>query len=110
MYALMARMTLGLDTEWEAQRMADICNAYLKQMPGFHNTIYLGQYDVGEYLGISVWETELAAREALTSVRPLFEEMVGDSYQWAPCYHIFEVYQPRDVVLNCDHWLRSPRD
>lgn len=96
MYARMVKFVLGLDTTWEAERMADITFWKLKSQPGFMRFECLQDYENGEYKWISYWASEKDLSRSFHEVYPWFKEMIGNSFQWEPSVQVFEVYAAKD--------------
>jgi hypothetical protein len=94
MYARNIRFTLGPDTEWEAQHMANVMFMYLKQQPGFIQATFLMDYESGEYNWISFWDNQDCAKASHSNLYPKLLEMIGDKFQWEPSLQFFEVYSP----------------
>ncbi|MCL6516370.1 hypothetical protein [Alicyclobacillus sp.] len=100
MYARVIRLALGPNTEWEAQRIADVFASVLPKQPGFRGVTFLANYRDGEYCSISYWDTEQQLLDALARVRPLLTDMVGSGYLWPPTVELFEVYEPKILPIS----------
>ncbi|WAH38898.1 hypothetical protein [Alicyclobacillus dauci] len=103
MVAVVVKLTLGQDTKWQAERIADVFTALLKQHEGdFHHVDYLGEYDLGEYMGIVYWETREGAEQSIRNFSPFLREIVQYNCQYPPTLELFDVYEPRDIHVDID--------
>lgn len=91
MYARVIRFVLGLDTQWEADRMADIMSTEAQKLQGCSELHFFSNYDDGEYMWISIWETEEDREESIKHLRPKFQELLGDNWDGI---EMFQVYGP----------------
>ncbi len=89
------RKRIGPDSQWEAERIADLFLTFLNQQKGFRGIKYLADYDNGEYASISFWETEADLVASLEVVHPKLQDLVGSRFQWEPSYQVFKVYEPK---------------
>ena len=53
MYARVVKFVLNPDSEWEANRMADVIYTLLQQQPGFQGASFLADYENSDYKWIS---------------------------------------------------------
>ncbi|KPV42721.1 antibiotic biosynthesis monooxygenase family protein [Alicyclobacillus ferrooxydans] len=95
MYARVTKVVLGPDTQWEAERIADLFSILLKEQKGFRGITYLADYDNGEYKSVSFWETEEDLMTSLANIRPILMDAVGSKYQWDPSFQVYKVYEPK---------------
>jgi hypothetical protein len=103
MVACVVKVVLLPDTEWEAERIADIMFALLRkyEAQGFCGVSYLFEYETGEYMGISYWNaTKAYVESVLPHFIPLLREMVKHSWQWEPSVEMYDVYEPRIICVE----------
>lgn len=97
LYARVVKFVLNPDSEWEANRMADVIYTLLQQQPGFQGASFLADYENSDYKWISYWETEEDLLQSQKKVFPVLLDMVGYSCQWEPSVQMYEVYEPRRI-------------
>jgi hypothetical protein len=93
----MVKFVLGPDTEWEAERIADVISYELKKYYGFRNYVFFENPETGEYIGLSFWDNGERDLIPHQKVYSLLREMEGSKYQWEPSIEIFNVYVPRGI-------------
>lgn len=99
-YARVIKVVLGAETGWEAQRIVDVLASVQRKFAGFINVKLLADYENGDYVSISFWETKENAMAAYQSIRNQLKQMIGDSFQWEPSVEYFEVYTPKEISLD----------
>lgn len=103
MVAVVVKFVLGEGTRWQAERIADIFTALLNQHGRpFHHVDYLGEYDLGEYMGIVYWETREGAEESIRAFLPFLKEMVEYNSQYPITLELFDVYTPKNIDVDID--------
>ncbi|MFD1673820.1 hypothetical protein [Alicyclobacillus fodiniaquatilis] len=103
MVAVVVKFVMGENSRWEAERIADIFTALLKQQGWpFHHVDYLGEYELGEYMGIVYWKTRDAAEESIRTFLPLLKEMVHYNSQYPITLELFDVYIPKEIDVDID--------
>ncbi|MFB5188706.1 hypothetical protein [Alicyclobacillus fastidiosus] len=103
MVAVVVKFVLGENTRWEAERIADVFTALLKKHSGpFHHVDYLGEYELGEYMGIVYWETREGAEESIGAFLPFLKEMVEYNSQYPITLELFDVYTPKEIEVDID--------
>lgn len=100
MYARVVKFVLKPDTEWEADRMADVIYTLLRQQHGFQGASFLADYENSEYKWISYWATEEDFVQSYQKVFPTLIEMIGYNCQWEPTTQRFEVYVPKLIPMT----------
>lgn len=94
--ARVVRFTMGSDSSWEVNRMADVLNRWLREQDGCIDVLFLADYQNGDYQWISIWESAEDFQTSYDTIWPKFTEMVGDCFQWAPLMQMYEVYKPKN--------------
>lgn len=102
MFARNIRFTLGPDTEWESQHMANVMCMHLEKLPGYLHALLLMDYESGEYNWTSFWDNREHATAAHATIYPKLLEIIGDKFQWEPCLQCFDVYFPPTVPTHYD--------
>ncbi len=98
MYARVTKFVLGPDTQWEADRMADLANLLLSDMQGFQGILCLSQYDIGEYQWTVFWETKEQADKAFEKTYPMFLDGLGDNLVFdRPIIQMYKVYDVKKI-------------
>lgn len=93
----MVKFVLGPDTEWEAERIADVICYELKKYYGYQGYMFFKDPETGEYISLSFWDDIEKHHVPHERVYNLLLEMMGDGYEWQPCAEIFDVYVPRGI-------------
>ncbi len=56
---------------------------------------FIGDFETGEIVGLSVWETEEDADAAGEAMASMLQESVGDKLKGPPDIKVLEVYEPK---------------
>lgn len=99
MYAALTTFTLGPGTKELADKMGEQFTAMLQGMKGFQSMTMFGDYDTGEYGGLSIWATKEDAEAALAGTEEPMKQAVGDLLKGAPVRKVFELWGGRRVRL-----------
>lgn len=91
-------------TRWEAERIAEVFNALLRQHGGedFCRIDCLGESELGEYMGIVYWKTREAAESSMQTYLPLLREMLGYNCQCPLSLELFDVMEPKEIEVDID--------
>ena len=95
MYAQLVMFTLGQGMRTEAESIADKFNALHKDIKGFKNATFLGDYANGNYGSLTIWETLEDLQAAADILRPKLQEALSGIAKGEPTVQIFEVYEPK---------------
>jgi heme-degrading monooxygenase HmoA len=93
MYVVLTTFTLGPGTRELADKMGGQFTAMLQGMKGFQSMIMFGDYDTGEYGGLSTWETKEDAEAALAGTEEPMKQAVGNLLKGPPVRKLFEVWE-----------------
>ncbi|HUS70924.1 MAG TPA: hypothetical protein VM075_09160, partial [Anaerolineae bacterium] len=69
MYAVLVLFTLGPGTGEMADKAGEQFGGMLQSMKGFKGMTMIGDYDTGEYGGMTLWETKEDAEAALAATQ-----------------------------------------
>jgi heme-degrading monooxygenase HmoA len=94
MHAILTLFTLGPGTREIADKTGEQFGPVLADLKGFKSVTMFGDYDTGEYGGLSVWETKEDAEAAMAAVGPNMQEALGDMLKGPPTMQVFEVFEP----------------
>lgn len=78
MYACTVRFVLEPYSQWEADHMADVASHSLQGKEGFVDLIFLGEYETGDYLWITIWKSKEVALQAVYDCCDSFMNLLGD--------------------------------
>jgi heme-degrading monooxygenase HmoA len=93
MYAALTTFNLGPGTKELADKMGEQFGSMLQGMKGFQSMTMFGDYDTGEYGGISIWATKEDAEAALANTEEPMKKAVGHLLKGAPMRKVFEVWE-----------------
>lgn len=94
-YATTVKFVLGPDTQWESERIADVFAGLLRNQPGCHSFVFLGNYETGEYEWVVFWNSPQHAIRAYEQRYEQLCEMLGDRIQWEPAISLYQVYEAK---------------
>jgi len=95
MYAMLFTFKLGPNMRPAAEQIADQSFLGYKSMKGFKSVTYLGDYESGDYAGLSIWESKEDLEAAAEIMRPKTEEALAEIVKEPPVRKIYEVYEPK---------------
>jgi heme-degrading monooxygenase HmoA len=95
MYALLTTFTLGVGMRSKAEELADRFARLLKNMKGFKNLLCLGDYNVGEYVALSIWQSRDDAEAAASVAGPQLQQALTGIVKGPVTRRCFEVYEPK---------------
>jgi len=93
MHAILTLFTLGPGTREIADKTGKQMAPVLAGLKGFKSITLFGDYETGEYGGVSLWETKEDAEAAIAAVRPKMEEAYRDMLKEPPTMRVFEVFE-----------------
>jgi hypothetical protein len=94
MHAVLTLFTLGPGMQEIADKTGEQFGPVLAGLKGFQSVTMFGDYDTGEYGGLSVWDTKENAEAAMAAVGPKMQEALGDMLKGPPTEQVFEVFEP----------------
>ena len=94
MYARLVLFTLGPGTRSTAEKLADQFAPALRAQKGFKTVTFIGDDAVGEYGGLSLWESKEDAEAAAAALDSRLEQALTDIVKGPPTRRLFEVYEP----------------
>ena len=95
MYANLVMFTLGSGTGAQAEKIADKFAEVHKQLKGFKGDTYIGDYEIGEYGSLTLWETVEDLKAATDILRPMLTEALSGIAKGPPTARVFQVYEPK---------------
>lgn len=94
MHAILTLFTLGPGMREIADKTGEQMAPVLAGLKGFKSITMFGDYETGEYGGLSVWETKEDAEAAIAATGPKMQEALGDMLKGPPTQQVFEVFEP----------------
>jgi len=95
MYAQLFMLTLGPGTRSAGEKLADQFAPVLRTLKGFKGVTFFGDYTVGEYASLSIWESKEDVEAAAAVLGPKVEQAVSGIAKAPPTRRFFEVYEPK---------------
>jgi heme-degrading monooxygenase HmoA len=93
MYAALTTFTLGPGMREAADKMGGQFMAMLQDMKGFQSMTMFGDYDAGEYGGLSIWATKEDAEAALAGTEEPMKQAVGHMLKGPPVRKVYQVWE-----------------
>jgi len=94
MYAVLVLFTLGPGTREIADKSGEGFGGMLQIMKGFKGMTMIGDYDTGEYGGMTLWETKEDAEAALAATQAPMRESLGALLKAPPMAKVYQVWEP----------------
>ncbi|MFQ5914063.1 MAG: hypothetical protein ACE5JS_12840 [Nitrospinota bacterium] len=95
MFARLTLFTLGPGTRSTAEKLAGQFDPLFKTQKGFKGITFIGDDAVGEYGGLSLWESKEAAEAAASALNPKLQEALSGIVKGPPTLRLFEVFEPK---------------
>ncbi len=95
MYAQLVMLTLGPGTRSVGEKLADQFAPALRTLKGFKEVTFFGDFTVGEYASLSIWESKEDVEAAAAVLEPKLEQAVTGIAKAPPTRRFFEVYEPK---------------
>ena len=83
----------GTSGNLQADKTGEQFGPMIAGMKGFKGMTMFGDYDTGEYGGLSLWETKEDAEAALAATEAPMKEGLGDLLKGPPVRKVFEVWE-----------------
>jgi heme-degrading monooxygenase HmoA len=93
MYAQIVTFNLGSGMREKAEQLAEQSFLGYKSMKGFKNVTFLGDYESGEYVAVSIWESNEDLKAATAILSPKTEEALAGIAKGPPIRKVYEVYE-----------------
>lgn len=93
MYAMLSIFKLGPGTGGKANAMGEPWLPVLSGMKGFKSATMIGDYDEGEYIGLTLWETKADAEAVLADTEEHFQAQIGSIAIEPPTRKIYDVWK-----------------
>ena len=93
MYARLVMFTLGQANVCPAEKLADQFASALKTLKGFKSATFFGDNTVGEYGGLSLWESKEDAEAALATTGSELKEALSGVVKGQPKRGVYEVWK-----------------
>jgi len=93
MYAALTTFTLGPGAREVADKMGERFMGMLQGMKGFKSMTMFGDYDTGEYGGLSIWATKEDAEAALANTEEPMKQAVGNLLKGPPMRKVYQVWE-----------------
>ena len=93
MHAVLMMFTLGPGMRPTAEELCRRFAPSLRSMRGFRSATFICNDEIGEYGGLSVWESEDTAEAALETTGPRLEEALSGMGKVRLIHRKFEVWK-----------------
>jgi hypothetical protein len=93
MYAVWTFFKLGPGMREVADKLSDEFAPLLSSRKGFKTATMFGDDSVGEYGGLTVWETKEDAEATMRETEPQIREALKDVVKGEPIHRLFEVWE-----------------
>ena len=94
MYARVTMFRADPTARPKLEKLTDELLPVFQAQKGFKSVYFLADDALGEYEGISLWESKEDAEAAAEAVNPIVQEGLADIALGAPSRRLFEVYEP----------------
>ena len=93
MHAMVGRFVLGPGSAETAAQLAEQLVPMLKSMKGFQRATFFGDAENGEYMGVSLWETQEDAEAAFARTELPFRNHIAKIATEPPVRKVCDVWQ-----------------